>query len=159
MLQKLIFLLLFPSFSFHPTLLSLSLSITHTNSLSLTHSHSLSLSLTLTLILTAKRFKADTEHELGGAGGSGSGMARGSGMPVQFEKAPAVSSKLKAKKDEFSSFFGGNSGLTSRKTLEGVGTKRGGSMMASAGASSRDELVARGGSGRTISFTKSSSSK
>ena len=110
----------------------------------------------------AKRFKADKDQQLTGSSSSSSSSARGSGMPVKFEKAPANTSRDKAKKDEFASFFGGSSGSSSsssssssgRQTLNGVGNGRG-SMLSSSGASSHDELKS-GGSGRSIGFTSSS---
>ena len=92
----------------------------------------------------------------GSSSSSSSGLARGSGMPVQFEKAPA-SKASKRKRDEFASFLGGDDGSSGggRKSLRGVGTHKGSSMMA--GASSHAELAARNGKSRNIGFTSGSS--
>ena len=100
----------------------------------------------------AKRFKADKDQQLTGGSSSSSSMARGSGMPVQFERAPENSAAGKQKKDEFASFFGSSTG-GGRQSLQGVG--KGGSRMSASGASSRDELSSKS-SGRSIGFTKSS---
>ena len=88
----------------------------------------------------AKRFRADPEFV-------GESSGRQNGVPVKFEKvAPSAQPSNGPSQDGFGLMFPSSSGA-SRKTLSGVGNGiRGGTMLAAAGASSRDQLMgSRGG--------------
>ena len=85
----------------------------------------------------AKRFRADNEF-------AGESSGRQNGVPVKFEKmAPSAPSAAAGSQDQFGLMLAPESGGAggSRKTLAGVGGRRGGSMLAAAGASSRDQLM------------------
>ena len=102
----------------------------------------------------AKRFRADKEFV-------GETSDRQNGAPVKFEKvAPSAPSVPSASQDQFGLMLGGSSAGRRRQTLSGVGGHRGGSMLAAAGASSKDQLMnSRAGASGSLDARFQSSSR